>query len=512
MFDVQKAEKVKRFIESLCHTKGKYAGQKFILASWQWEDIIKPLFGTVKENGTRQYRTAYIEVPKKNGKSELAAAIALYLLFADGEQGAEIYSVAADRDQASIVFNVASEMVRKHPVLLKHAKIIDSAKRIIYPKTASFYRAVSADVPTKHGVNPHGVIFDELHAQPNRELWDIFTTASGTRTQPLFFAITTAGYDTHSICYEVHNYAMKVLKGVIKDDSFFAYIRCADEKDDWTDKKIWYKANPALGDFRSLEEMEIAFKRAKEVPSFQNAFRRYYLNQWVKQKKRYIDLAKWTACDEKVEISELEGMKCWAGLDMSSSIDITAFVLVFPYGDSFVVLPFFWIPEENIWERVKRDKVPYDTWKAQGYIETTEGNVIDYRYIKQRIIQLAEKYNIQEIAFDRWGMAQMSQELTDEGFTLVPFGQGFGSMSAPTKELLNLILQRKIIHLQNPVLTWMIDNLVVKQDPAGNIKPDKEKSTEKIDGVVAMIMALDRAIRNKASSKSVYDESGIKTL
>jgi len=511
MLDIEKAERVRKFISHLKHTKGKYAGKPFVLTDWQWNDIIKPLFGTVKKDGTRQYRTAYIEIPKKNGKSELAAAVALYLLFADREPGAEIYSVAADRDQASIVFNVAAQMVRQSPVLSKRCKVIDSTKRIVVYKTASFYHAVSADVPTKHGVNPHGVIFDELHAQPNRDLWDVFTTSGGTRTQPLVFAITTAGYDRHSICWEVHEYAMKVLKGVIEDPSFFAYIRAASEKDDWTDEKVWYKANPALGDFRSIEEMRIACKRAKEVPAFQNTFRRFYLNQWVRQEERWMPLDKWDECAFEVDMDELAGLKCYAGIDLSSTTDITALVLVFPFGDSFKVLPFFWVPEENIYERVRRDKVPYDVWVKKGYIEATEGNVIDYKAIRQKILQLSERFEIVEIAFDRWGMTQLSQDLDDEGFTMVPFGQGFASMSAPTKELMALVLSQKIHHGGNPVLRWMADNMVVKQDPAGNIKPDKSKSTEKIDGMVALIMALDRAIRHKKGG-SVYDERGVREV
>lgn len=512
MMDVEKAERVRKFIFNLKHIKGKWAGSNFELAKWQWEDIIKPLFGTVDKNGIRQYRTAYIEIPKKNGKSELAAALALYLLFADKEQGAEIYSAAVDREQASIVFNVAAHMVEQNPVLLKRCRIINSTKRIVVYNTASFYHAVSADVPTKHGVNPHGVIFDELHAQPNRELWDIFTTSGGARTQPLVIAITTAGYDRNSICWEQHEYAEKVLKKVIDDKTFFAYIRAASIEDDWTDEKVWYKANPALGDFRSIEEMRTSFKRAVEVPAFQNTFRRYYLNQWVKQEERYIDIFKWDECAFEVDEEELEGMKCYAGLDLSSTTDITALVLVFPFGDSYKVLPFFWIPEENIYERSKRDRVPYEVWERKGLVEATEGNVIDYKAVKNKIIQLSQKYNICEIAFDRWGMAQLSQDLSDEGFVMVPFGQGFVSMSAPTKELLALILSKKIYHGGNPVLRWMADNMVVKTDPAGNVKPDKSKSTEKIDGMVALIMGLDRAIRHKGVGTSIYDERDVRQI
>ncbi len=505
------ADRVVKFFRHLKHTKGRWANMPFILAQWQENDIIRPLFGTLKPDGTRQYQTAYIEIPRKNGKSELAAGMALYLLLADREQGAEIYSAAGDRDQASIVFNIAAQMVRQDRILSSRSKIIDSSRRIIVYKTASFYHAVSADVPTKHGFNPSGVIFDELHTQPNRQLWDVLTTGFGTRRQPLVVAITTAGYDRYSICYELHDYAMKVLNGVVDDPTFFAYIRAADENDDWQDEKIWKKANPALGDFLSIAEMRRLAKQAREIPAFENTFRRYRLNQWTRQDKRWLALEKWDASAGEVDQGELVKMKCYAALDMASTTDIAALVLVFPYGDSFKILAYFFVPAENAEERSRRDRVPYMTWIKQGYIDATEGNVIDYKAIKQKLMMLANIFDIQEVAFDRWGMTQLSQELSDEGFTMVPFGQGFASMSAPTKELLGLILSKRIHHGGNPVLRWMADNLTVKEDPAGNIKPDKATSRERIDGMVALIMALDRALRHKKAG-SVYDERGLRSI
>lgn len=506
-YDERRAELAVRFIEKLKHTKGEYAGRNFLLQEWQ-KDIIRPLFGTVNDDGTRQYRTAYIEVPRKNGKSELAAAISLLLLFFDGEPGAEIYSAAADRDQASIVFNVASDMVRQEPALAKRCKIIDSTKRVLSGN--SFYRVLSADAHTKHGFNAHGVIFDELHAQPNRDLWDVLTTSGGTRRQPLVLAITTAGYDRNSICWEQHEYARKVIDGVIEDPTFFGVIYAAEDTDDWTDEAVWHKANPALGTFRSLDEMRSLCEKAKQVPSLQNTFRRLYLNQWTSQENRWLDLRVWRESAGVVIPEDLAGEECYAGLDLASVSDIAAFVMVFPDQDNYYdVLPVFFIPEENMWERAAKDRVPYDAWARDGQVIATPGNVIDFRFIREKIVELGQEYHIREIAFDRWGAAQISQDLQDEGFTMVPFGQGFGSMAAPTKELLNLVLQRKIRHGDHPVLTWMADNMVVKQDPAGNVKPDKAKSTEKIDGMVALIMGLDRALRNQATA---YNDRGIVTI
>ena len=508
MFDNDKADRAVRFIERLKHTKGRWAGVPFLLEPWQ-KKIIRDLFGTVLPDGRRQYRTAYIEIPRKNGKSELGAGIALLLLFADNEAGAEIYSAAADKDQASIVYDVALQMVRQAPGLDRRLKKVESTKRLIYPERASLYRVLSADHATKHGYNAHGIIFDELHAQPNRLLWDVLTTSGGTRSQPLIFAITTAGYDRNSICWEQHEYATKILNGVIEDKTFYPVIYAADEEDDWKDEAVWYKANPALGIFRDIEEMRALCNKASQVPALQNTFRRLYLNQWTRQESRWLDMSAWDACNGAVYPDDLEGQIAYGGLDLASTTDVAAFVLVFPGDDGFDILPFFWLPEEAAQRRQEINNVPYDVWARQGLIELTEGNVIDYRFVRKKINELGERYNIKEIAFDRWGATEIMQSLTDDGFEMVQFGQGFASMARPTKELLKVVLGKQLRHGGNAVLRWMADNLVVKQDPAGNVKPDKSKSTEKIDGMVALIMALDRATINETS---IYDERGILTI
>jgi len=502
------AEKAVNFVSHLKHTKGRFAGKPFVLAGWQERDIIRPLFGTLGQEGERKYRTAYIEVPKKNGKSEIGAGIALKMLFADKEMGGEVYSCAADKDQASIVFGVAAQMVRQNSKLFSRCRIIDSQKRIVVYKTASFYHAVSSDVPTKHGVNPSGVIFDELHAQPNRHLWDIFTTSSGTRAQPLVVALTTAGYDRNSIGYEIHDYALKVIHGIIKDPTFFAYLCGVPEKEDWTDERLWFAANPALGDFLDAEEMRSFAGRAQQTPALENTFRRFRLNQWVKQEVRWMQMDKWDAAAGEVDARELEGMDCYGALDLSSSIDIAALVFLFPFGDLFKVLPFFFIPEDSMYLRSKKDRVPYEVWERQGHVIATEGNVIDYKAIYEKIEEFNKKHHIVEIAYDRWGMTQLSQDLAGAGYTMVPFGQGFASMAAPTRELIKLVLEKKIPHGGNPVLRWMADNMAVEQDAAGNQKPSKKGSRERIDGMVALIMALGRAIAH-GIRKSVYDTRGI---
>lgn len=512
-YDKEYADFAVAFIESLCHTKGTWAGKWFELMDWQ-EQIIRDLFGILKPNGYRQFNTAYIEIPKKNGKSELAAAVALLLTCGDGEQRAEVYGAAADRQQASIVFDVAADMVRMCPALNKRVKILVSQKRLIYEPTNSFYQVLSAEAYSKHGFNVHGVVFDELHSQPNRKLYDVLTKGSGdARMQPLFFLITTAGTDTHSICYEVHQKAQDIIDGRKIDPTFYPVIFGADDKEDWTSPKVWKKCNPSLGETIGMDKVKTACESAKQNPSEENSFRQLRLNQWVKQAVRWMPMDKWDKCSFAVNEDDLRGRVCYGGLDLSSTTDITAFVLVFPpldEEDKYVIIPYFWIPEDTLDLRVKRDHVPYDVWERQGYLQTTEGNVIHYGYIEKFIEKLGERFNIREIAFDRWGAVQMVQNLEGMGFTVVPFGQGFKDMSPPTKELMKLTLEQKIAHGGHPVLRWNMDNIFVRTDPAGNIKADKEKSTEKIDGAIATIMALDRAIRcGNNNCASVYDNRGL---
>ena len=512
-YDKSAADYAVAFIENLCHTKGTWAGKPFELIDWQ-EQIIRDLFGTLKPNGYRQFNTAYIEIPKKQVKSELAAAVALLLTCGDGEERAEVYGCAADRQQAAIVFDVAADMVRMCPALSKRVKILASQKRLIYTPTNSFYQVLSAEAYSKHGFNIHGVVFDELHTQPNRKLFDVMTKGSGdARMQPLYFLITTAGTDTHSICYETHQKAKDIIEGRKIDPTFYPVIYGADESDDWTDPKVWKKANPSLDITVGIDKVKAACESAKQNPGEENAFRQLRLNQWVKQAVRWMPMEKWDKCAFAVDEDELEGRVCYGGLDLSSTTDITAFVLVFPpldEEDKYVILPYFWIPEDNLTLRVNRDHVPYDVWERQGYLQTTEGNVVHYGFIEQFIERLGERFNIREIAFDRWGAVQMVQNLEGMGFTVVPFGQGFKDMSPPTKELMKLVLEQKIAHGGHPVLRWNMDNIYIRTDPAGNIKADKEKSTEKIDGAVATIMALDRAIRcGNDHGASVYDERGL---
>ncbi len=666
-YDAEKADKAVKFIEMLRHTKGKWAGERFWLFPWQ-EQAIRDIFGVVDENGKRQFRTAYIEIPKKNGKqlaldtpiptpdgfttmgnlmvgdtvfdekgepchvvakspiddteqaykltfkdgssivagarhlwdceyiygkrksvewnsetiyqktmayrrkhgdqksviripvcqkfkpedtapdyhylldiqpvpyqvkmqciqvdspshlylagrsmvpthnSELAAAVALYLLYADGEASPEVYGAAADRQQASIVFDVSKQMVDMAPSLMKRSKIMSAGKRIVNYRNSGFYQVLSAEVGTKHGLNVSGLVFDELHTQPNRQLYDVLTKGSGdAREQPLYFLITTAGTDRESICYEVHTKAVDILAGRRIDHTFYPVVYGLSDDDDWTDENNWRKANPSLGQTIQIERVRDMFQEAVDNPAEENVFKQLRLNMWVSSLTRFIPEQIYDLGNIPIDMESLKGRDCYGGLDLSSTGDITAFVLMFPprnEAEKYIMLPFFWIPEDTIPLRVRRSSVPYDVWQKQGFINATEGNVIHYGFIEKFIEELGQKYHICEIAFDRWGATQMVQDLEDMGFTVVPFGQGFKDMSPPTKEFYKLLMEGRIIHGGHPVMRWMAGNVVVDQDPAGNIKCNKAKSAEKIDGIVAAIMALDRCIRHEQQG-SVYDD------
>ncbi|MDG3144587.1 terminase large subunit [Streptococcus suis] len=511
-YDKAKADRAVTFINNLSHTKGKWAGKRFDLLPWQ-EQIVRDLFGIVKEDGNRQFLTAYIEIPKKNGKSELAAAIALYLLYADNEASAEVYGAACDRNQASIVFDVAKQMVQMSRPLEKRSKIMGATKRIVNYSNAGFYQVLSAETGTKHGLNVSGLVFDEIHAQPNRHLYDVLTKGSGdAREQPLFFIITTAGTDRNSICYELHTKALDILNGRKKDTSFYPVVYGLSDEDDWNDEANWLKANPSLGHTIGIDRVREAYQQALDNPAEENVFKQLRLNMWTSSSVAWIPEHVYAKGNDPIQYESLKGRSCYAGLDLSSTSDITALVLVFPprfEEENYIVLPFFWLPEDTLELRCRRDHVLYDVWERQGYIKTTEGNVVHYGFIEKFIEDLSEIYHIKEIAYDRWNATQMVQNLEGMGLTMVPFGQGYKDMSPPSKELYKLMMEGKIQHGGHPVLKWMGQNVVMRQDPAGNIKPDKEKSVEKIDGIVALIMGLDRCIRHQTDEGSVYDERGI---
>ena len=508
-FDEKEAQRAVDFYGLLTHYKGEWAGTSFTLEPWQ-EFIVREVFGWKRqEDGFRRFRYVYKEVPRKNGKSFWAAGTGLKLMIGDNEPGAEVYSSATKKDQARIIWNDAKQMVRLSPYLKRYIDIF--AWNLSSERNASKFEPLSADAGTLDGLNPHGSIVDELHAHKDREVWDVLETAKGARRQPLTVAVTTAGlYAENSIGYEEHRRAQNILDGVFEADDVFAFIAAADKDDDWADPKIWKKANPNLGVSINPAYMRSQISRAKETPTQVNTVRRLHLDIWVTALETWLDPDQWALGDLTVEPSELRGVRGYAGLDLATVNDIAAFVLVFPDSDGTLdVICKFWVPEDRIYERSIRDRVPYDMWVEQGFLTTTPGNVIDHDVIIRDIIALSKQYRFQEIGFDRWGSDHVVKKLTDWGLEVIEVGQGFASMSEPTKQLERLVLGHKIAQGANPVLKWMASNVVIEEDAAGNKKPNKKKSADKIDGVVALIMAIERVMSN---ADSYYPDRGLLTV
>lgn len=511
-FDADAASHAEQFFARfLRHTTGGFAGRPFELQEWQARDVIRPLFGWMNPDGLRRFRMGYIEIPKKNGKSTLVSGIALYMLTADGEQKAQCYAGASDREQAGIIYREAAAMVRASPALQSCCEVIQSRKTIFHPESSSFFRALPAEISTVDGIDAHLLLFDELHQQKTRGLWDILRYACEARRQPLHLSITTAGYDRHSICFEQHTYARQVTEGIIQDPGFFAYIRAADpEVDDWREPATWRKANPSLGVTISEEGMARACQEAMNSPAKENNFKRLRLNIWTEQDVRWLRMDRWDKCAGTFDPDELVGKPCWIGLDLASTTDIVAAVKVTKLdADRYAVAAKFWCPKETARERGERDKAPYELWAKQGLLTLTEGDVTDYNVVRKDLVAWADGSVVREVAIDRWNSSHLAQQLQDdEGMEVVGFGQGFASMSAPTKFLEALVLAENIRHGGHPVLRWMASNVAVETDSAENMKPSKKKSTEKIDGIVALIMGLGRAMVADGGG-SVYDDRGI---
>lgn len=527
--DKTAADRAVGFYESLKYTKGEWRGQPSKLLPWE-RKIVRDVFGTLRPDGTRQYRVLYIEVPKKQGKSDFGADTALKLLAADDEKAPEVYSAASDRDQAAIVYNIAREKVEMSPSLSERCKTIDSVRRIVNYHNSGFYRVLSAEHHTKHGFNISGLVFDELHTQPNRQLFDVLTQGSGAaRRQPLFVYLTTAGIDRNSICWEVHEKAVQIIKGIRNDPEFYAVIYSLEDEEDWEKESNWRRVNPSIGVTINIRDLRHDFKEAVQNPAEENLFRQLRLNQWVTSSMKPISIKAWDACNGKTDEEAIKVRPCYAGLDLSSTIDLTALALVFPDEEgNYDIKMRFWIPEETMRAKEEKDKFPYSKWVKKGFLAATPGNVVDYSYVKAELNNLRAIYDIKEIAYDRWGAALLVQQFKEDGYVIeekeagpghpliVPFGQGWQSMSPPTKELIKLANdnehKQRLRHGGNPVLRWNIENLEVSQDAAGGLKPDKAKATQKIDGAVALIMALDRAIRHKDEGTSIYEDRGVLAL
>lgn len=512
-FDMQRALRAENFFTNhLTYIEGERAGQPFLLEAWQ-RRIVHDLFGTVRADGTRQYRIGYGEIPRKNGKTTFAAGIALYLLLCDNEHRPQVYSCAGDRSQASIVLNIAKNMVKHGSEILQN-KAKSRQYKIEAVANDGWYEACSAEAYSAHGLNPHGIIFDELHVQPNRMLWDAMLSGRGARKQPLVFAITTAGHDRSSICWEMHERAERAIADPCSDPTFYAVIYGAAMTDDWTSEEVWRNANPNLGVSVSLDFLREECDSAKKNPAAQNTFRNLYLNQWTEQAIRWIPVEEWDECKDDLTIDDFVGESCWCGLDLAATRDINSFTMVFQRDDKLHVFPFFWMPEDPVSNNAKNDRRQAKNWAEMGLIKQTPGNVTDYATIADDIAELCQRFFVEQIAYDPWGPARaLGQMLVAKGVyqnVIVEYPQSMGNFAAPCKEFERRVASRLIAHNGCPVLRWMIGNTAVIRDSNDNTRPAKDKSSDKIDGVVSTLMAMGLML--KRENDSVYNSEGSLSL
>lgn len=512
-FDQADAAEAYAFFGLLCHSKGQWAGQPFVLEPWQ-QFVVGSIFGWKRADGSRRFRVAHVEVARKNGKTTLAAGIGLYLLVLDGEAGAEVYTVATKRDQARLAHDESKRMVKASPALRRHVQLYKDALTV--EATDGKYAPLGADSDTLDGLNVHGGILDEIHAWKLRDLWDVIETATGARQQPLLFGITTAGVGRAGIWWERRDLAVKVLQGVVPDDSLFAAVYTLDEGDDYTAEKHWPKANPSLGVSLRVEELRERCREAIATPGKQNAFKRLRLNIPTQQVTLWLDLARWDKCvGADVSWESLKGRPAYIALDLSASTDMTSEAIVFPpiaEREPWKALMRYWLPGADLAERCRRDHAPYDLWAQQGFLELTEGDVVDYDVVEARVLEDVERFQVEKLVLDRWGANQLTTRLKDyHGLPVEGFGQGFASMAAPCKELEILVTSARLAHGGHPVLRFNVACAAVRTDPSGNRKPDKATSTGRIDGLVAVLMGLGAALVAPQLG-SVYDRRGVVVL
>lgn len=490
-----------------CHIKGKLAGQPIELEPWQAFSIVNVFGWKIKATGARRFRTVYEEVARKNAKSTKLSGVGLYMTGFDGEGGAEVYSAATTKDQARIVFNDAKAMVLKSPHL---KRVFSTYKNNIHvANDASKFEPLSSDANTLDGLNVHCGIIDELHAHKTREVYDVIETATGSREQPLLYAITTAGTNKLGICYEIRTYASKVLSGVVEDDSFFSVIYTLDERDDWEDEANWLKSNPNLGKSKNIDDMRRLAKKAKEMPTARANFLTKHLNVWVNSAESWMNMDKWEKCKSIADDELLQQYPCWIGLDLANKLDVAALVMVFKdFDGNFHVKCRFYLPEEIIQSKPRTIGNMYQLWSESGYLTLTEGNIIDHDYIDEDIRAICSEYNVQEIAFDPWGGTQLSLGLANDGFNMIEVPQTVKNLSEAMKEVEALVHAGRLNHGDNPMLNWMASNVTAKIDKNENVFPQKDHADNKIDGMVAMFTAMSRILVSEDGT-SVYEKGGL---
>lgn len=514
--DKQRALELVEFIQMLKLVDDFY-GEPFILQDWQHE-VLWEVYGRVKEDGYRQYRYAYLEIPKKNGKTTLIGALGVYHLVCDPPQG-QIYCCAADKKQAGLVYKAAVAMIDQDEELGKILKVKESTKEIFNLETGTIFTVLSAEAYTKHGINPTVVIFDELHAQPNRDLWDVMTFGAGvTRKEPLWWVITTAGDDPdrNSIGWEIHEQAIKLRDGELVDPTWYVKVYGIEEDDDIFDEEVWYRVNPSLGHAIPIEALKSEALAARNSEASEKLFRWLRLNQWVSLKQHsWQPLSLWDSTNGDWDLSELVGKRCYPGLDLSSTTDITAACYIFPPQDGFDDWRFIfdaWIPDESMKERVLRDKVPYDRWVNQKHLHATPGNVVDYEFVESKLLSAHKQYEVTALGTDPWNSRMLTQRLMNEGMEVVEIGQNMKHMSPSMKMIERMMKSGKMTHEKNPLARWCWGNTVIAIDGNENIKPMKNKSNERIDLTVALINAMATAMLFEEDIESVYDNRGLLSI
>ena len=515
-FDISKAVRVFRFFSMLQHWKGELANTQFTLSGWQ-AFIIIVLFGWVhKRTGYRRFLQAYIQLARKNGKTTFAAAIGLYLLCADGESGAEIYTFGVKRDQARISHRDALEMRKRSPKLMQRVRAFKDNLSI--ESSSSKFEPLGANSDSLDGLNVHGAIGDELHRHKDRDLWDVIEYGTGARTQPLMLGITTAGSSLESFCYELREHSERILQRAVDDERFFCFVAEPDKDDDLNQVDSWIKGNPNLGISVQIDKMQADFDKSAMIPSALANFRRYRLNKWIAGgKDQYFDIDAWNECPN-LDV-DLTGRECFGGLDLASTQDVAAFVLYFPPTEDdhmHHAMCFFWIPAENVLKRARNYLVPLESWIDQGYVMATEGNVIDYAFIRHTIVELKSRYAINQIGFDDWNSTQIVTELMDHSISMIPLNQTAKTFNTPLKRLADISVQGTLNYFGNPVLKWMASNTYAGTDTSGREKPLKSqgKKNHKIDGIVALLMGMQRAIvdEDDAPEPSIYEKRGMMSL
>jgi len=502
-FDPDDAQYALDFFPFCKHSKGQWAGTPLELEGWQ-AFVTVSLFGWKNEDETRRFRTSHIEVARKNGKSTWVSGLALYGLAADGEPGAEVYTAATKKDQAKITFDEAARMVAASPALSVRIKQVKNNLSI--PGTACKLEPLGADSTKQDGLNVHFGLVDELHAHRTSGMWDVLCSALAARTQPLMLAITTAGFDKTGYCYQQREYALKVLSGEVEDDSFFAIIYTLDDPEkEWLDEYTWIKANPNLGVSVSLKYLQDECRKAREIPSAKVNFLTKLLNVWTDAAEAWVNMERLDACIQAFELEDLQDCELVGGLDLASVSDISAFVLILKKDGKVYAKFLFYLPEETAQARWKKNQVPYPQWAEKGYIKLTPGNICDYNFIKADIKALMDRHRIVDIGYDRWNASQLVIDLQDDGAPMTEVGQGFVSMNPAMKEFERLYLSGNFIWDGNPVFRWMAGNLQVALDPAGNMKPDRKNSREKIDGMAALFDALARLMNREVEPDPVVE-------